>query len=61
MLAVQALTLERFLRLQCPEGMTRKSRSRYHGEFKPGTGQRLRSLARDVLPPIIARQLKKLS
>jgi hypothetical protein len=36
-------------------------RARHHGEFKPSTGQRLRSLARDVLPPILTRQLKKLS
>jgi hypothetical protein len=36
-------------------------RARYHGEFKPTAAQRLRRLARDLLPPIIARQLQKRS
>jgi Rps23 Pro-64 3,4-dihydroxylase Tpa1-like proline 4-hydroxylase len=36
-------------------------RARYHGEFKPTAGQRLRRLARDLLPPIITRQLQKRS
>jgi Rps23 Pro-64 3,4-dihydroxylase Tpa1-like proline 4-hydroxylase len=34
-------------------------RARHHGEFKPTAGQRLRRLARDLLPPIITRQLQK--
>jgi 2OG-Fe(II) oxygenase superfamily len=36
-------------------------RARYHGEFKPTAAQRLRRLARDLLPPIITRQLQKRS
>jgi Rps23 Pro-64 3,4-dihydroxylase Tpa1-like proline 4-hydroxylase len=36
-------------------------RARHEGEFKRTPGQRLRSLARDLLPPIVTRQLKKLS
>jgi hypothetical protein len=34
-------------------------RARHDGEFKPTPGQRLRRLARDLLPPIITRQLQK--
>jgi len=36
-------------------------RARHEDEFKRSPGQRLRSLARDLLPPIVTRQLKKLS
>jgi 2OG-Fe(II) oxygenase superfamily len=36
-------------------------RSRREGEFRPTFSQRLRSVARDLLPPIIARQLRRLS
>jgi hypothetical protein len=34
-------------------------RARRGDEFKPTAGQRLRSIARDLLPPIITRQLRK--
>jgi hypothetical protein len=34
-------------------------RARQEGEFKLTTSQRLRRIARDLLPPIIARQLQK--
>jgi hypothetical protein len=34
-------------------------RSRHEGEFKLTAAQRLRGLVRDLLPPIIARQLQK--
>jgi hypothetical protein len=36
-------------------------RARRHGEFKPSPGQRLRRLARDLLPPIITRRLQRRS
>ncbi len=36
-------------------------RARYDGEFKPSPGQRLRRLARDLLPPIVTRRLQKRS
>jgi 2OG-Fe(II) oxygenase superfamily len=36
-------------------------RARHHGEFKPSPGQRLRNLARDLLPPVITRRLQKRS
>jgi len=36
-------------------------RARQEGEYRPSPGQRLRSLARDLLPPIITRQLQKRS
>lgn len=34
-------------------------RARHEGEFKLTTSQRLRRIARDLLPPIIARQLQR--
>jgi hypothetical protein len=34
-------------------------RARAPGEFKPTLGQRMRSIARDLLPPILSRQLRK--
>lgn len=34
-------------------------RPRHAADFKPSTGQRLRALARDLLPPVLARQLKR--
>jgi hypothetical protein len=36
-------------------------RARHEGEFELTTGQRLRRIARDLLPPIIARRLQKRS
>jgi Rps23 Pro-64 3,4-dihydroxylase Tpa1-like proline 4-hydroxylase len=36
-------------------------RARREGEFAPTTAQRLRSIARDLLPPIIARRLQRRS
>ena len=36
-------------------------RARHEGEFKLTSAQRLRSLARDLLPPIIARRLQRRS
>jgi Rps23 Pro-64 3,4-dihydroxylase Tpa1-like proline 4-hydroxylase len=36
-------------------------RATHANEFKPTPGQRLRSIGRDLLPPIIARQLRKRS
>jgi Rps23 Pro-64 3,4-dihydroxylase Tpa1-like proline 4-hydroxylase len=36
-------------------------RARHEGEFKPTPTQRLRKLARDLLPPIIARRLQRRS
>jgi hypothetical protein len=34
-------------------------RARTHGEFKPTFNQRLRSVANDLLPPIVKRQIKR--
>ena len=34
-------------------------RPRNAADFKPSTGQRIRALARDLLPPVLARQLKR--
>lgn len=34
-------------------------RSRYDDEFKPSSGKRLRKLAKDLLPPILARLLQR--
>jgi Rps23 Pro-64 3,4-dihydroxylase Tpa1-like proline 4-hydroxylase len=34
-------------------------RARREGEFKPSARQRLRSIARDLLPPIVARRFRK--
>jgi hypothetical protein len=36
-------------------------RARHEGEFKLTAGQRLRSIARDLLPPIVVRGLQRLS
>ena len=61
--------------LQCPESMTRKARpaeevsgehstlfrSRHDAEFKLTLSQRLRRVAKDLLPPIVARRLQKRS
>jgi Rps23 Pro-64 3,4-dihydroxylase Tpa1-like proline 4-hydroxylase len=36
-------------------------RARYDDEFKPSSGARLRSLAKDLLPPILTRRLQRRS
>jgi len=43
------------------EGHSTIFRPRHEGEFKLTSAQRLRSLARDLLPPIIARRLQRRS